>query len=78
MNKKPLTIDEMAGRINEKTNGTLTPTEAKAILQQEAQTRVEACQAEIGKVLDKYQCTIDVAVILRQGQVIPQVQIVAK
>lgn len=59
-------------------NGTLTPTEAKAILQQEAQTRVEACQAEVQKVLDKYNCTLDVMVILKAGQVIPQVQIVSK
>lgn len=60
------------------TNGTLTATEARAILESEAQKRVEACQAEVQKVLDKYQCVIDVAVILRAGQVIPQVQIVAR
>lgn len=65
-------------KVKEPTNGTLTPTEAKAILQQEAQQRVEACQAEVQKVLDKYQCAIDVAILLRAGQVIPQVQIVAK
>lgn len=63
---------------NPPTNGHLTPTEAKAILQQEAQKRSEMCQAEIQAALDKYQCELDVAVLLRQGQVIPQVQIVAK
>lgn len=53
-------------------------TEARAILETEAKERVAACQAEIQKVLDKYQCAIDVAIILKAGQVIPQVQIVAR
>lgn len=60
------------------TNGHLTATAARAILETEAQSRVAECQAEIQKVLDKYQCVIDVAVILKAGQVIPQVQIVSK
>lgn len=59
-------------------NGTLTPTEARAILETEAKTRVTECQAEVQKVLDKYKCVIDVSVLLRAGQVIPQVQIVAR
>ena len=65
-------------KLKESTNGTLTATAARAILETEAQERVEACQAELQKVLDKYQCVIDVGVFLKAGQVIPQVQIVAR
>lgn len=68
----------MTTATKEQTNGHLTASQAKAILQQEAQQRVEACQAEIQTILDKYQCTIDVVVILRANQVIPQVQIISK
>lgn len=64
--------------IEKPTNGHLTASQARAILEQEAQARVIECQAEVQKVLDKYQCTLDVAVLLRAGQVIPQVQIVAR
>lgn len=60
------------------TNGHLNPAEARAILETEAKERVAECQAEIEKVLDKYQCAIDVVVILKADRVIPQVQIVAK
>lgn len=56
----------------------LSPVEARAILESEAQARVTECQAEIQKVLDKYQCTLDLMVILKAGQVIPQVQIVSR
>lgn len=59
-------------------NGTLTATEARAILETEAKARAEACQAEVQAVLDKYHCTIDVSVTLKVGQVIPQVQIVSR
>ena len=77
MDKKPLTIDEMAEKLN-KANGTLTAAEARVILETEAQTRIEACRAKVQKVLDEYQCTIDVMVILKAGEVIPRVQIVSR
>lgn len=60
------------------TNGYLTPAEARAILETEARAREIECQAEVQKVLDKYQCALDVIVILKANQVIPQVQIVSK
>lgn len=63
---------------SEPTNGHLTPAEAKAILQQEAQQRAEACRVKVQAVLDEYECTIDVAVLLRANQIIPRVEIVAK
>jgi hypothetical protein len=71
-------MDKLKDTVAQPTNGTLTPTEARAILETEAKARVMECQAEVQKVLDKYQCVIDVAVLLKANQVIPQVQIVAR
>ena len=39
--------------------------------------RVEECQKQIQKVLVDNKCQFDVAVILKAGQVIPQINIVA-
>lgn len=69
---------ETTKEVAQPANGHLNPAEAKAILQQEAQQRAEACKAEIGKVLDKYQCKIDVVVLLRENQVTPQIQILTR
>lgn len=56
----------------------LTPTEqARVLLQKEREERVKTCQDEIQAVLDKHHCTLDVSVVLRVGQVIPQVQVIA-
>lgn len=68
----------MTTTTKESTNGTLTPTDARAILETEAKTRVERCRVRVQAVLDEEQCTLDVTVLLRAGQVIPQVQIVSK
>jgi flagellar motor switch protein FliM len=51
--------------------------EAREVLLTEQQARVRDCQVELQAVLDKHRCRLDVSVLLRQGQVIPQVQIVA-
>ena len=56
----------------------VTAVEARAILEAEAKNRAEACQAEVQAILDKYQCTLDVIVILKAGQFIPQIKIVSK
>jgi hypothetical protein len=52
--------------------------EARQILAQEEAKRIQDCQRELQTVLDKYGCILDVSVILRPGQVIPQVQIMAR
>ena len=39
--------------------------------------RVEGCQKQIQEVLVKNNCKFDVAVILKAGQVIPQINIIA-
>lgn len=50
---------------------------AAAILQQEQQRRVKDCSEKIQKALEEYKCTLDAAIILKQGQVIPNVSVVA-
>jgi hypothetical protein len=47
--------------------------EEEAKLRQE---RVTACNREINATLQKYGCTLDAAITLRVGQVIPGIQIV--
>ena len=47
--------------------------------EQEAQLRQEritACNQELSVVLKKYGCTLDASVVLRAGQVMPNIQIV--
>ena len=40
------------------------------------QARVAACSEEVATALQKYGCTLDAAMILRAGQVVPNIQIV--
>jgi len=57
---------------------TITPTQARQLLQEEQQARVDECRRGIDALLQKHRCRLDVFVILRAGQVAPQVQIVAE
>jgi len=50
--------------------------EAMRIIAEEQQNRVRACQVEVQAVLQKYNCQVTAEVLLRQGQVIPNVVIV--
>lgn len=54
-----------------------TPEEAREVLAQTQQEQVQACRQEIDAVLEKHNCRLDASMLLRAGQVIPQVQIVA-
>ncbi len=61
------------------TDGKIVDLEAaRATIKQEREARVEACSQEIAAALRKHNCELDVSVVLRAGQVIPQVQVVAK
>ena len=51
--------------------------EAAEVLQKEKLERAEKCNAEIAKILDKYNCRIDTVVIIRGGQLAQQLEIVA-
>jgi hypothetical protein len=51
----------------------VTSDEARKVLLKEQMQRVQAAQAEVQQVLDKHKVVPDVAMLLRPGQVIPQV-----
>lgn len=53
-------------------------TEAKKAIEADKQQRAEACQAALTNVLSQYRCDLDVAVVLRTGQIQPQLTIIAK
>ena len=59
----------------------ITTDQARKLLQEEQQARVDAAKQELDEFLagwqQKHRCRLDVSVTLRVGQVIPQVQIVA-
>lgn len=40
------------------------------------QERITACNKAIGDALQKYGCSLDASIMLRQGQVLPNIQIV--
>lgn len=40
------------------------------------QERISACNKEISAILQKYGCSLDASVMLRSGQVMPNIQIV--
>lgn len=52
------------------------PQKARQIIMQERAVRIQSCQREINAILEKHKCRLDVFVILRAGQVIPQVEVV--
>ena len=51
-----------------------TPTEED--IEKLRQERVSVCNKEINTILQKYECSLDASVLLRAGQVIPNIQIV--
>jgi hypothetical protein len=50
--------------------------EKEVVEEQKRQRRVAQCSEEIRASLQKYECDLDVSVILRAGQVIPKVGVV--
>ena len=55
---------------------TMTALDARRLLAQEQQSRVDACRAELEALLEKHQCRLDVTVLLRANSVTPQIQFV--
>lgn len=51
--------------------------DAREVLAQDQQANLELCRQEIDAVLEKHNCRLEASVLLRAGQVIPQVKIVA-
>ena len=61
MAKKPIKVDKKAPP----TEKVMSAKEAQEILRRQQQQKYEMCKAEVDEVLEKYQMTFDVAVIVR-------------
>ena len=57
---------------------TVEKTDLKALLEQERQARIRDCSKEIERILNEYNCTFDVTMIISARGIIPQIQIVSK
>lgn len=55
-----------------------TTEEALAALRGAREQRVTLCRAAIEEALEEYACTLEASVVLRRGQVIPQVEVTPK
>ena len=73
--KETKSIESTASVVEEKASET-TQAELEARLELERQERVKACTTEINDVLQKHQCDLDAAVLLRAGSVMPSVKVV--
>jgi len=67
------TVEETEAEFVEAEAAPMPTKEEEESLRQE---RVTACNKEIAAILQKYGCTLDAAITLRAGQVIPGIQIV--
>lgn len=56
----------------------ISPEDAREAIERERQDRIQSCSAELEVVLKTHRCRLDVSVILREGQVIPAVNIIAE
>jgi len=56
----------------------IDPKKAAEIVEQEKKERVSKCGKEIIMVLKNYNCDFDVSMTLRQGSIVPNIQIVSK
>jgi len=51
-------------------------TAAEKLLEKDRQERITRCGARIQKVLEEEGCALDASILLRNGQVIPQISVV--
>lgn len=56
----------------------ITPETAREAIEQERRERIQRCSTELEEVLQRHRCQLDVSVLLRDGQVIPQVNVIAE
>ena len=65
-------------QVKEEKKEELTTEKAKELLAKEQQENQTKCKQVISETLEKYNCILDVTVVLKAGQVIPQIDIVSK
>ena len=51
--------------------------DAREVLAQDQQANLQACREEVDAVLEKHNCRLEASMLLRAGQVIPRVTVVA-
>jgi len=73
--KETGSIESTANVVEEKAPE-LTQAELQAKVEAERKMRVEACTQEINAALQKHQCDLDAAILLRAGAVMPSVKVV--
>ena len=56
-------------------NPEITAVEAKAILEKETQEIVEKCRVEMQEILDKYECRMEISMVVKGSGNTPQVVI---
>ena len=56
---------------------TISSAEIKELIEKEKSSRIEKCGEELTALLRKYNCSLDVTVILKQDKVIPTIGIIA-
>ena len=61
-----------------KENGTISAVEAATAIAEDKRQREQEATKEVEAVLQKYNCHLEASVLLRSGQVIPQIAIIAK
>lgn len=64
--------------VEEGADGQFTTQEAAAILQRERTNRSNRCLQEVNAVLQKHHCRLEAYIVLRAGQVIPQIEVIAE
>ena len=69
---------EKSEKVEKVVNDAADTKKATEILEREKRERIGNCSKEIIEVLKKYNCDFDVSMILRQGGILPNINIVAK
>ena len=66
------------GKVESIKEDEIDPRKAAEIVEKEKKERVDRCGQEVIMALKKYNCDFDISMILRQGSIMPNVQIIAK
>ncbi len=51
---------------------------ALKVLEDARRQRIDLCGKEVAAVLERYNCTIDVAMIIKAGSITPQISIISR
>ena len=63
--------------VKEEVKEEVSTQQALEILQKEQKERIANCSKEVNAILEKYKCTFDVSMTIRQGSINPQINLIA-